>query len=848
VVSSVAIQLWLAMQTQSPVAAPPKEETAAQQQSDAGKRVELNLLGKTDTESGESRRNENVQFNLVDNNALKELNVRLGTSATIHSEFRPDRGYFGAEYGNAPSPVLHVAPARKQGSHGRLSFGHLNSVFSARSFFQVGGVKPAREHDYGASFGRALSSKWFFYADASQQRIRGNVNGNVLVPSPAERTPLVTDPAIRTIVVRWLAAYPTELPNRTDINDRALNTNSTQRIDNSSSGARLEFLPTVRDKLIWQYQFTSQLVDAFQLVAGQNPDTATRSHRGRWTWMRSWTAATAADLSAGFDRVGSVLQPEPNAVGPMVSTSGLTTLGPNGSIPIDRAHNMFRYAGSLRHNTGDHTLTAGFHILRRQFNGIETDTHRGFFSFNNDFGRDAITNLRLGTPTQHIVSVGDVHRGFRNWDMQYFAGTAWRVRPDVQINAALRWQPVTRPFEVKGRNQVPYSSDLNNLAPQFGIAWSPRSWAGTLRAAYGLHYGEIFPVTFSQIRLSPPGSVKLVVTAPSLINPLSSVPDARGNIYALDPALRTPYSHQYNFSWEPAMRSPWKLQLGYVGSRQHKLLLMWYLNRAHAGEFPQTTATINIRRPDPRYAEVRWVLNGSRGYFDAARATLLVPRWHGLSLDASYWFSKALDLGSAHTNTAYEIDSRLSRSQSEYEQHKDMKALSNFDQPHAFLVRSSYAWRGFTLSSVVLLKSGTPFTVQTGADGPGYGNVDGNGGDRPNLLDRSILGRTVGHPDTSAASIPRSAFTYPRPTDEFGGNLGRNTFRKGGIYNMNAAVARSFAIWRETRLTIRAESVNFLNTPQFAEPGPDLAAFNFGSITNTLNDGRTFRLSAQIAW
>src|SRR5205809_5414700 len=66
-------------------------------------RTELNLLGKVDTASGESRRNENVQFNLIDNNALKELNIRLGTNATIVQEFLPDRNYFGVEFGNPPA-------------------------------------------------------------------------------------------------------------------------------------------------------------------------------------------------------------------------------------------------------------------------------------------------------------------------------------------------------------------------------------------------------------------------------------------------------------------------------------------------------------------------------------------------------------------------------------------------------------------------------------------------------------------------------------------------------------------------------------------------------------------------
>jgi hypothetical protein len=45
----------------------------------------------------------------------------------------------------------------------------------------------------------------------------------------------------------------------------------------------------------------------------------------------------------------------------------------------------------------------------------------------------------------------------------------------------------------------------------------------------------------------------------------------------------------------------------------------------------------------------------------------------------------------------------------------------------------------------------------------------------------------------------------------------------------------------EEALQFRAESVNFLNSPQFAAPGGNLTNPEFGMITNTLNDGRTFR-------
>src|SRR5438552_3299683 len=155
---------------------------------DQEKRTELNLLGGTDAAAGESRRNENVQFNLIDNNALKELNLRLGTNVTIVTEFQPERKYFGTEFGNNPASLIHLDP-RKQNRdfHGGLFLAHSNSILSARSFFQVGGVKPAHENDYGFTAGIGLWQGAHLSANGSQQQLTGSVNGHVLVPLASER-------------------------------------------------------------------------------------------------------------------------------------------------------------------------------------------------------------------------------------------------------------------------------------------------------------------------------------------------------------------------------------------------------------------------------------------------------------------------------------------------------------------------------------------------------------------------------------------------------------------------------------------------------------------------------------
>jgi len=850
-----------------------KQNEGESKQPEANKRVEMNLLGKTDAASGESRRNENIQFNLVDNNALKELNVRLGTTATIVREFNPASGYFGAGFGNAPKSSITIPNPIKRGFHGQLYETHLNSVTSARSFFQVGGVKPARENDYGFNFGLGAWRNAKLFVEASRQKIRGSVNGNALVPMPDERTPLATDPATRDIVAKFLAAYPKEPPNRTDINPRALNTNAPQAIDNNQVNIRLDQTAGGKDAVALQYQFTSQSVDAFQLVAGQNPDTDTKSHLARIVWTRNWNARTLTNFSISYDRLTSLLRPEENAVGPFTLISGLTGLGPVGTIPIDRAQNQIRAAGQVRRADGAHDWSAGFGVIRRQVNGEETDVHRGFFSFNNDFGNTAITNLRLGKPSQHLVSIGNIHRGFRTWDFAVYAGDKWQVNPRLNLQYGLRWQPSTKPVEVNNLNTIPFDSDWNNFAPSFGFAYRLAKNFGVARGAYGAHFSEIFFITYQQIRFSPPLNNKVVVTAPDLVHPFGPPGSpgsggqtivARPTIYAVDPELATPYEHSYSLSWEPEWTKTARLQFGYVGSRAHKLFSMWYLNRAHPKPgVPQTTATVNQRRPNPDIADYRLVVNASRGYFDAARVSLVLADWpklRGLNIDASYWFSKAIDLGASYTNTANEDDSRKGRSQYEYETHRDMKGPSDFDQTHAFLLRTSYAIRttklprlisaltdGWNISAVALVKTGIPFNISTGSDGPGFGNVDGNGGDRPNLLDPTILGRTIADPDTSKQLLPRSAFQFINPTDARG-DLGRNVFRKGPIRNVNAAAQRSWGFKKDLRLTFRAESINLFNTPQFAEPGFELANPNFGAITNTLNEGRTFRFTLQIGW
>ncbi|MCW5964632.1 MAG: hypothetical protein KIT83_11385, partial [Bryobacterales bacterium] len=710
----------------TPEPAKPSAEPAAA----SGQRTSLNLLGQVNSAKGESRRNENVQIDLIDNNVLKEMNQRLGVTATIVTRFPASQDFFGAEFGGSPKGQIHTRPSNPRPVRGNVYYAHDNSALRARAFFQVGDVQPARDNSYGFNVVLPAWKKAFLTIDGSQQKLRGQVNGNVLIPLPEERIPLTSDVGVGRRVAEMFSKYPAVEPNRQDINPRMLNANAPQNINNDNLSGLFEQTIGERDTLIARYRLLLQNVQAFQFVSGQNPNTTTKSHDARLTWLRAVSANTIVESSIRFDRAGSLLTPDATHFGPRINTANvITELGPGANIPIDRAVNSFHYASQVRQNRGRHNWYLGGALVRQQVNGTESDTLRGNFVFNADFGRSAIENMRRGTPSNYTIQVGNATRGFRAWTGQLFVGDVYRANSSLTLDFGVRYAPVTAPREVNGFSEMPYDSDWNNLAPRFGFAYALPKEAGVLRGAYGVQFGEIFPATYGQIRFNPPGSIKVRTQAPDFLHPLAELgedafnPGARAEVYFLDPNLCTPYSHQYNFSWERSLAANALLRLGYVGSRSHKLLSAWFLNRSQPVDgIPQTTTTTNERRADPRYYDLRFPTNASRGYYDALRASVLVPEWRGVTFEGGYWFSKAIDLGGNYTNTGSGKDGLESRGQSEFDVQSDLRGLSDFHQPHAWLMRGGYRtptalglgdWGsrllgGWQLSSVALWKSGTP--------------------------------------------------------------------------------------------------------------------------------------------
>ena len=864
----VCVAVWCALAVLRGQEPKPKPEASAEAPADVSPKTALEPIGPSadsasTTESAASHRNENVYIVRVDNNALRESLIRVGASITIVNEPGVSANYYGAEFGQAPVEFPFLKAATRGGWHGELYETLQNSIFNARTFFQVGPVKPSRQNQYGFQVGGPVSRKQFLSFEAGQRKLRGMVNGNVLVPRADEREPLTADPAKAALIRRFLGAYGTELPNRLDLDPRALNTNSPQRINDDSISGRWD-LDLGGSRKIWtQYQHQNQVIHSFQLIAGQNPDTTLRTRHAQITLSQPFRGS--GEWTSGFSlrRLHTILVSEPNAVGPSARfAESIEFLGPRWNVPLNRTENTFRGGSQVAWISGNHKFTAGGEYARLQFNGSESQGHRGTYGFNDNFGRTAMENFLMGVPTYYFQGIGDTSRGFRSRTGQLYFGDQWRATPGLSITAGLRYGMDGAPSEVNHRTTVSYPCDCNNLSPRLGLAYQLGGW-GVLRASYTLSYGQIIPATYQQARFNPPAVISIEVDSPNFVNPLQGIDlshidaNTRSGLLLLSANLHDAYAHQYNFSWERQFQNTWMLRLGYVGSRSKQLFSALQINRAQpVPGIPLTTDTYADRRADQRYNEILKLTNMGDAYLDAAQASVAIPGRHGLAFAGSYTFSKAIDTGSDYTSSGSGDEAYLDASQTEYELKKDLKGPSRFDSRHTFLARLSYdlptfrngQWRyltnGLNISGGALLKSGLPFTLRVGSDSPGFGNVDGMSSDRPNLLNPSILGRAIDNPDTSTEMLPRSAFAYLGSEDRRG-NLGRNTFRKDGIHNVNLAITRTWIFpssRAERRLTFRAEAMNALNHPQFDAPGFTLVNNNFGKITNTLNDGRILQL------
>src|SRR5262245_7713941 len=103
-----------------------------------------------------AQRNQNIQINLIDNNALNERLGREGILPVPERDFTAVKSDYSSEFGGMGRNIDIVSPDKRNRYHGEVYDFLQNNVFNARTFFQVGSVQKSIRNQYGFNVGGPL--------------------------------------------------------------------------------------------------------------------------------------------------------------------------------------------------------------------------------------------------------------------------------------------------------------------------------------------------------------------------------------------------------------------------------------------------------------------------------------------------------------------------------------------------------------------------------------------------------------------------------------------------------------------------------------------------------------------
>ena len=548
-----------------------------------------------------------------------------------------------------------------------------------------------------------------------------------------------------------------------------------------------------------------------------------------------------------------------------ITVTGLSPLGDEFNNPQASTTNLFQFLDNVNYSRGAHLVKFGFDFRYQQQDAFRDVQSRGFLTFTNQFlTGNALADLLLGFPFITGGARLDNPQRLRSESYNFYVNDSWRATPRLTLTAGLRYELNSPPvdagdranlYDVATRTLVPvgtagvprsgYETDKNNLAPRVGLAYTLTDEGTTvLRAGYGVYYDQsalapgeglyfnqpyfnlslFFPLGPGQfITLSDPFPQNFPVQLP-------------GTALAFQRDLRTPYMQHWNVNVQQQLGRGRVLEVGYVGSKGTKLVTARDINQPAQA----TPAQPNLR-PNPFFADINLIESRANSNYHSLQTRLQQRLTQGLSLLASYTFSKSIDDASNFFTSAGDPNFP----QNSYDLRQE-RGRSNFDVRHRLSVSYSYdlpfgrgrrfasdaglvstLLSGWQTNGVVTLQSGRPFTVALLSDidqsNTGRSNLGFGANDRPNV---------TGDPNAGGRTPERwfnpAAFAFPA----FGtfGNSGRNTVVGPDYRNVNASLVKNTRLTEALNLQLRAEAFNLFNRPNFDLPDNFLGSPTFGQI------------------
>ena len=464
----------------------------------------------------------------------------------------------------------------------------------------------------------------------------------------------------------------------------------------------------------------------------------------------------------------------------------------------------------------------------------ENATAPGSF-FNPGSGSTFAEQVANGSMGHRNGQAGDVTLD-RVWRFAPRLGFAWDVFGNGSTSVRGGWGTFTNRI-----GTLSWGSFLQTNLPDFANPFISIDQQGTTRASFSYQPSPGGPEGFAP----PPGVTFQLDSRGGLVGLPTSVGGS-------DLHLKAPLVQDWMLSIQRSLAGNIVIEADYFGTRSTDLYLQTDVNR-FAGDLIQNNGVLT--RLNPSFATVTF--GRSVGIANTHLGSLSVRKRFkkSYSLQAVFTYGKSLDDTSSNDNGVQGAENVIdaqdpSRNygRSDYDVRKRFAFDAVWDIPGLRSGIGRAITKGWTVSPVLLLQSGQPFTVFTSASFPaGDYNADGFGYDIPNA---PSSGNHI-HADRSAflkGLFVASDFPIPAPGQE--GNLGRNTYDGPGFANVNLSLQRSFIVpWfgREGALQIRGVFLNLFNRVNLAQPDGDLSSGTFGMSHDQLLP-RQVQVSARLTF
>ncbi len=551
-----------------------------------------------------------------------------------------------------------------------------------------------------------------------------------------------------------------------------------------------------------------------------------------------------------------------------ISVLGYSPLGHEYNNPQEGRTNLLQLSDTLTWSRGAHLVKLGGEARFIRQDAFRDVQSRGQLVFTGQITGNPVADLLLGAPVLTVAARLDNPQRLRTETMAVFAQDSWQARANLTLTAGVRYErfsppvdpddranvydPATGSLVQVGTNGVPrggFETDTNNIAPRFGVSWTPASSGHTLvRGSYGLYYSQSALAPGEALYFSPPyynlsfyfplpdGSFAPTLSDPFPASfPLPTPPSA----LAFQRDLATPFMHHWNVAVQQQLGSTWSLEAAYVGSRGRSLLAARDTNQASPSPQP-----LNLR-PNPFFSDIMLLESRGTSEYDALLLTSERRLSGGLSLLASYTLSSTHDDASGFFSSAGDPNFPQDSNNPDAEWGR-----SSFDIRHRATVGFIYdlpftgsVWsREWQVSGIATVQSGRPFTVallpdldnsNTGRASLGFGFND-----RPNVSGDASLS------DPSPERwFNTAAFSMP-PFGSFG-NTGRNTLEGPAYANVNLAVIKMVPLGSASRLQLRFETFNLFNRTNYNLPDAFFGSPTFGQILSA-QAPRRIQLGARV--